>query len=146
MQVLDIMTKQVITVKKDTPLIEAAGILAKFQIHAVPVVNDENKIEGIITESDFFTKDSSNIYLPTFQEIVKKDPNTAKEMISKSEIEKATRVEDIMTKDCQTVKADLLLKELIELFKESNFNTFPVVDDKGTLIGIVTIIDIIKLL
>ena len=62
MEVSEIMTLEVFTVGKDTPLKDAAGLLAKFRIHAMPVVDGQNKVVGIISESDFFTKDSSNIY------------------------------------------------------------------------------------
>lgn len=146
MKVSDIMTVEVINVKKITPLKEAAGFLAKLRIHGMPVVDDENKVIGIITESDFFTKDSSNIYLPTFLDFIKNNPIDNKENIDGAGIEQVTRVEDIMTAECKTVSPDLSLKELIFLFKETNFNTFPVTDSDKTLSGIVTVIDVIKLL
>lgn len=145
MKVSDIMAKEVIAVKKSTSIIEAAGILTKFRIHGMPVVDNENKVVGIITESDFFTKDSSNIYLPTFLEFIF-TKNNPKEKAEKSDVEKITRVEDIMTENCRTIKPDLSVKGLIDLIKESTFNTFPVVDDSGTLRGVVTVLDIIKLL
>lgn len=148
MNVSDIMTKEVITVRKSTPLSEAAGLLAKFRIHGMPVVDMENKIIGIITESDFFTKDSSNIYLPTFLDFIftKREPNNGQEKIRLDNIEQTTKVENIMTENCRTVKSDMPVKELIDLVKETNFNTFPVADDDGNLFGIVTVMDVIKLL
>jgi len=49
----EIMTKNVITVTDDTPLEEAARIMADNQIGALPVVHD-GKLVGIITETDLF--------------------------------------------------------------------------------------------
>jgi acetoin utilization protein AcuB len=49
----DIMTKDVITVTEDTPLEEAARIMADNKIGGLPVVRDE-KLVGIITETDLF--------------------------------------------------------------------------------------------
>jgi CBS domain-containing protein len=140
------MTREVITVKKDTPLKEAAGLLAKLRIHGIPVIDDANKIVGIITESDFFTKDSSNIYLPTFLDFIKGEPVDAEKGIDRAVLEQKTKVADIMTEECLTVKPELYLEQLIGLFKENNFNSFPVVDDSGVLVGIITVMDVIKLL
>ncbi len=146
MRVSDIMTKEVITVSKETPLKEAASLLAKFHIHAMPVINDSGKITGIITESDFFSKDASNIYLPTFLEFLSKNSKITKKPEEPSNIEKIRLVRDVMTAECITVQPDLSLKELVALIKHKGFKTLPVVDDQDTLVGIVSVIDIIKLL
>lgn len=52
-KVKDVMTKKVITVTSDTPIEEAARIMADKKIGGVPVVN-EGKVVGIITETDLF--------------------------------------------------------------------------------------------
>jgi acetoin utilization protein AcuB len=49
----DIMTKDVITVTEDTPLEEAALIMAENKIGGLPVMRDD-KLVGIITETDLF--------------------------------------------------------------------------------------------
>ena len=103
MKVSDIMTGEVITVNKGTSLKDAAGILAKFRIHGMPVVDSNNKVVGILTESDFFTKDSSNIYLPTFLDFIKSEPKPDEDGAN-TDLEKITRVVDIMTEKCLTVK------------------------------------------
>ena len=48
----DIMTKQVITVRKDTPIVEAVELLAKNDITGVPVVEDDMTLVGVVTEKD----------------------------------------------------------------------------------------------
>jgi CBS domain-containing protein len=140
------MTREVLTVKEGIPLKEAAGILAKMRIHGMPVVDEEGKVIGILTESDFFIKDSSNIYLPTFLEFVNKDQTREVSSSDMEKIKKIKTVKDIMTYDCETVDPDLPVAELVYLFKKNNFNSFPVVDDQKKLVGIVSIFDIIKLL
>jgi CBS-domain-containing membrane protein len=140
------MTREVITVNKETSLQEAAGLLAKFRIHGFPVVEDDNKVIGIVTESDFFTKDSSNIFLPTFLRFIRSENMKNLREVGSKEIEKKTKVEDIMTKDCFTVQPETTVEELIQYCKEKNFNSFPVTNKQGMLVGIVTIMDVIKLL
>jgi len=146
MKVADIMTQAVITVKTDTSLNEAAGILAKMRIHGMPVVDSYDKVVGIITESDFFMKDSSNIYLPTFLDFVKSEHRDQSEKKDYDDISRISTVGDILTSDCHTVRPDFSVEKLIGLFKETNFNTVPVVNDDNILVGIVTIMDILKLL
>ena len=51
--VRDVMTKEVLTVTHDTPIEEAARIMADNKIGGLPVVKDE-KVVGIITETDLF--------------------------------------------------------------------------------------------
>ncbi len=52
MTVADLMTKDVVTVKKDTPLEEAARRLTGLRISGMPVVDDQDKVIGVIGELD----------------------------------------------------------------------------------------------
>jgi acetoin utilization protein AcuB len=53
-KVSDVMTRKVITVMPDTPLEDAARIMADNKIGGLPVVGADGTIEGIITETDIF--------------------------------------------------------------------------------------------
>ena len=55
-QVKNIMTKRVISVLKNENITKVARLLNKFKIHGVPVVDKNNKLVGLITESDFFVR------------------------------------------------------------------------------------------
>jgi CBS domain-containing protein len=48
----DIMTKEVISVRKDTPIIEAIELMAKNDITGIPVVEDDMTLVGVVTEKD----------------------------------------------------------------------------------------------
>ena len=48
----NIMTKEVISVKKDTPIYEAVELLAKNEVTGIPVVKDDMTLVGILTEKD----------------------------------------------------------------------------------------------
>ncbi len=54
LKVGEIMTKNVITVEESAPLEEAARIMAENKIGALPVLNEEGELVGIITETDIF--------------------------------------------------------------------------------------------
>jgi len=49
----DVMTEEVVFVNRTTPLKDVAEILNRHDISGVPVVDDENKVVGVISEKDF---------------------------------------------------------------------------------------------
>ncbi len=148
MQVKDIMTKKVITVSAETPIMEVAEIIFKERIHAVPVVRD-GKVIGIITETDFFTKNAASVYLPSYISFLK--GNRMYEKLSpqkQAEVDKLlnARAKDIMTEECVTIFQEMQVKDLLEFFRTTSFMTLPVTDESNNLVGIVALADIIGLL
>ena len=149
MTVEKIMTKKVKCVKINTALVKVSKILSKKRLHAVPVVDDNKKVLGIITENDFFTKDLSDIYLPTYINFLKKTKFKSK--ISKKENENVKKLleamaGDIMVANCLTIGPKTTIKKLIEIFKTKEYYSIPVVDKTKKLIGIVTQQDILKII
>lgn len=146
MKVKDIMTKDVISVNKETEMTMVAKILTEKRIHGVPVA-DNGQVVGIITETDFFVGEKHSLYLPSFVDFVKdfKVFNKASLLNKKDfhDIIKA-KAEDIMTSNCVCVDPEMEMDKLLEVFKEKGFHTLPVVDN-NKLIGIVTLSDIISL-
>lgn len=148
MTISEIMTRDVISVREDRPIMEIAEIISQKKIHAVPVIDGENKVLGIITETDFFTKDSSNMtYMPSMIDFIKKGKMdcSGEEKEAMHAIINAT-AKDIMTVKCENVSSDMKVEDFIKLIKEKSFNSYPVVDSSGILVGIITVADAIKLL
>lgn len=54
LQVQNMMTKRVVTVTPQTPLVEAAELMAEHKFGGLPVVDDNNYVVGVITETDLF--------------------------------------------------------------------------------------------
>lgn len=147
MKVEDIMTVDVISVQPGTSLVEVARLLRKNKIHSLPVIDENQKLAGIITEMDFFIKDSASSYLSKWIELT----GQAKEGTSASldNEEKLShiinlQVQDIMTTDCTTIRPDAAVRELLDIFKETRFKSFPVVDENNVLVGIISLVDVIK--
>ena len=51
----EIMTREVVTVRPDTPLAEVAEAMGRRGVSGVPVVDPRNKVVGVISEKDFLT-------------------------------------------------------------------------------------------
>jgi acetoin utilization protein AcuB len=49
-----IMTRNVLTVHADTPILDAAEMMLEHKVSGLPVVDEKHKLVGIITESDIF--------------------------------------------------------------------------------------------
>ncbi|MDR3559186.1 MAG: CBS domain-containing protein [Candidatus Pacebacteria bacterium] len=148
MKIKEIMTADVLSVGEDMPVAEVAEIISKNKIHAVPVLDENKKVVGIITETDFFTKDSANmVYMPSLIDFMKKgklnyedDDKEALEAVVNA------TAKDIMSIKCENISPDMELTDFIKLIKEKSFNSYPVVDNSGELVGIMTVADAIKLL
>lgn len=146
MQIKYVMTREVIVVPEDASITSVANLLMKHKIHAVPVVDKEQKVLGIVTETDFFLKDSIALYLPAYVEILEREMRGKKRQLEEvPELKNLVnaRAKDIMTRNCVTLSEVADVKDLLALVKIHHYKSFPVTDFRGVLIGIVTLIDVI---
>jgi len=145
--VADIMTKKVVSVNPDTSLIEAAQIITEHNFDGLPVIDEEDRLLGIITEYDLISK-KSIIYLPTLQIIIKNMPVIEKD---KSQFRKdielisSLTVKDVMNKNPITLSDKTNLKETVATFcKHHRINPIPVIDENNKVVGVISRFDILK--
>ena len=147
MQVKDLMTKNVITVKPTDTVNQVADLLFEHHFTGVPVVDDSGKLLGTISERDFIASDSK-IYLPTYIKLlteldfIKHDEKRLSPAVQN--ILDAT-AQDIMNSEPVTIDPEKTIAELAEFFGEKRVNPIPVVDHDGKMVGIVSRSDLIKL-
>ncbi|MCF8143982.1 MAG: CBS domain-containing protein [Deltaproteobacteria bacterium] len=140
----DIMTTEVITVKKETSLKELAGILYNNHINGVPVVVDDGSLIGIICESDLIRKDRK-LHIPTvvtlFDAVIylENPKNIEKEFQRVS----AATVADLYTKKPVTVDEKAPIDEIATLMTQKKIYTIPVMDG-NRLVGIIGKADLIR--
>jgi len=60
----DIMTKEVITVTKSTPIKELSDLFIKYKVNGFPVQDDDGQLIGIVTEKNLIEQ-SKNLHIPT---------------------------------------------------------------------------------
>jgi len=140
--VSDVMTRDVITVKKDMNIKDVARLLSEKRISGVPVVDDLNRVIGIVTEADiiFQTGQKRSRGLREFlRELIgEPHPKDIKEPLSD------LRVEDIMSTPVITATSDMDIRDVAAIFAEKRIKRMPVVDSEGRLIGIISRQDIVR--
>ncbi|MBC8178959.1 MAG: CBS domain-containing protein [Desulfobacteraceae bacterium] len=140
----DIMTTDVITVKKDTSLKDLAKILYKNHINGVPVVDEDGSLLGVICESDLIRKDKK-LHIPTVVAIF----DAVVYLESPKSIEKefkrisATTVEDLYTKKTITVDERTPIDEIATIMTKKKIYTIPVMDG-DLIVGVIGKADLLR--
>lgn len=142
----DIMSTDVVTVKKDTPLKDLAAILYQRHINGVPVVDDDGKLIGIICESDLIRKDRK-LHIPTVFTLLDgliflERPKKMEEEIRRLG---ASVVEDLYSRDVITVDERTPIEEIATIMSEKKAYTIPVMDG-DRIMGIIGKADLIRTL
>jgi CBS-domain-containing membrane protein len=144
LRVKDIMSKDVITVTEGTSIKELAKILSEHRINGAPVVDDDGKVQGVVSESDLVML-QKNLHIPTVVAIF--DAVVYLESLKQFEEElgkmTSTVVKDIYNKDYVAVTPESLISEVATIMDEKKLGTVPVIDD-GKLVGIVGRVDIVR--
>ncbi|HJQ69392.1 MAG TPA: CBS domain-containing protein [Blastocatellia bacterium] len=115
----DIMTRNVTTARRDTPIFEVARLMRDEDIGSVPVIGDDGKLEGIVTDRDLVV-----------------------EGLTADKPEAELRAEDCMTDDLFTANQNDRLVEVIDEMGDHQVRRVPVVDGRGRLVGIISMADI----
>ena len=141
----DIMTTDVIVAKKDDSIANVATLLIREKIGGLPVVDEENKVVGIISETDIMQKETdieSPRVINFFQGLIFLDD--IKKLEEDMKKVAAYKVEDLMYKDIITVNEDDSFDYVANVMIKKSINRVPVVDKENFLKGIICRYDIIK--
>jgi len=147
MQVRDIMTTDVITVRRDTPVNDIAKLMGERDISGIPVVDEAKHIIGIVTELDMIVR-NTRLEMPAFVQILDlariplERPGHYRDRLRHM---LGTSAGDIMTEPVVTVGPDSEVQDLAELMVKRRFNPVPVVEN-GVLVGIVSRADLIGMM
>ncbi len=147
--VKDIMTKNVIFCTPYDSIRDAARLMFLNALTGLPVVDEESKVMGIITEVDI-VKLEEPVHIPKMLAILGSfvyldNPINGDEIEKQLEVLTATKVNEVMTTDVVSVGPDDSVETLAEIFLHKKVNPVPVVE-AGKLVGIVSRADIVKLI
>jgi CBS domain-containing protein len=142
----DIMTTDIISVRGTTPVSELAKLLTSNNISGAPVLDDDDKVIAVVTESDLIDQ-SKKLHIPTVVTIL--DSVFYLENPDKMEAEMkkiaGSKVSEICSGPPKTVSSGTQLDEIATIMAEENIHTLPVLEE-GKLVGIIGKKDIIKTL
>ena len=116
----NVMTKNVIAVKKDTSTAEAIKIMIENQITGIPIVDDNMSLKGIVTEKDVL-------------------------MLLYNIGDRPGRIEELMTTDVISFDQEESLVDVCDCLLKNHFRRVPIVaGPKKKLVGIISRKDIVK--
>ncbi len=119
--ILDRKGRDVLTVRPDATVADAADVLGEHGIGALVVSADGDRVEGIISERDIVRRIAADG--PAILE---------------------ARVDEVMTADVTTCAPTATADQLMSAMTEGRMRHVPVVDDRGRMVGIVSIGDVVK--
>ena len=140
MQSADVMTTTVVTVQPKTGVREIARLLVSHRISAVPVVDVDQKVLGIVSEGDLMRRAEIDTGgRPSgWLETIFPTHGEAKEYIKTH----GRKAGDVMSRHVISVTEDTPLHEIVDLFEKHHIKRVPVVRD-GRLVGIVSRADLL---
>jgi len=115
----DVMNKDIVSVKKDTPIHEAVNLMVENDISGLPVVKDDMTLTGVLSEKDVVTLFYEN-----------------------KEAENKT-VNDYMTYPAVCFEENEALLDVCDFFARNIFRRVPITS-QGKLVGIISVRDILK--
>ncbi|HEV2153915.1 CBS domain-containing protein [Bradyrhizobium sp.] len=136
MQARDVMVSPVITVDANATVREVAQLLLARRISAVPVVDADNKILGIVTEGDLIHRAEAGTERPYswWLRLLTGDAQLATDYVKSH----AVKVDDIMTRDVVTAAPETPLHEIAMRLEDNQIKRVPIVNQLGQLVGIVS--------
>lgn len=124
MNVVDLMTTEVIAVSRDTGLREAARLMFRNRVSGLPIIEPDGTLIGIITEADFLRLEVER------QEGAR---------------DQAVTVGEVMSIGVVTVRPEMEIYEAAKIMAVQEVKRLPVVDDDNRLLGVISRADIVSI-
>lgn len=130
----EIMTKDLITVKPNDRFNIVDKLFKQYNFHHLPVVDEHDKLVGILSKSDYQTL-SSSFSIFNIQRSEKENQRLFSSIL----------VQDVMCKKITKLNPNDTVQHAANHFKVNLFHAIPIVDDEDKLLGMVTTLDLINL-
>lgn len=138
--VADVMTHQVAQVQPDTPVSEIVTLLIDRALRAVPVVDPDRHVVGMITDGDLLTRDVMDLSVGVQRAL----PLLERAAQIASLADQPHRAADVMTSNPITLPTTTPLAQAAAVMASRTLKRLPVVDEQGRLVGMVSRYDLLK--
>ncbi|GHE56398.1 hypothetical protein GCM10014715_06730 [Streptomyces spiralis] len=134
--VSDVMTHTVVAVGRDAPFKDIVGLMGQWKVSALPVLEGEGRVIGVVSEADLLPK----------EEFRDSDPDRFTQLRRLSDLAKAGALTagELMSSPAVTVHPDATLAEAARTMAQRRVKRLPVVDEEGMLEGVVSRGDLLK--
>jgi CBS domain-containing protein len=136
--VKDVMSTRPVSVTKDSSFKELAAMLFEFGVSGFPVVDDDGKVIGVVSEADMLAKEALQDEDHGLRE-------TAAAIVRRTQRRKGAGVtaRDLMTSPAVTVTAEDTVAHAAAVMYTRGLKRLPVVDAAGRLVGVISRVDVL---
>jgi acetoin utilization protein AcuB len=124
------MSSPAVTIKPDTSLQDALGLMHKGKFRRLPVVNEQDALIGIVSERDLL--------------FASPPPATLLADQRSDDLLSELRVGEIMTEEVIAVAPEVFIEEAARLMADNKIGGLPVVDEDNHVIGVITETDVFR--
>ena len=131
------MSRDVVTIGPDASLTEALDQLRRHHIKALPVIDEDRQVVGMLTQTDLLDKAAWDWRGPRLglRHRLRATMGRARAP--------AGRVSDIMTTPTQILRPEMLVADVVRLMADAGLHHMPVVGPDARLVGIVSQTDLV---
>lgn len=138
----EVMTREVVTLTPQMSLADAWQKMLDTLIKAMPVVDEKGHVVGMLTDEDLLERAGVQARLAVAQKLDKETLTAEIERLRQLPL----RVADVMSQPAITARKREPLGLAATRMAESGIKRLPIVDDQGKLVGIISRVDILRLL
>ncbi|WP_405910463.1 MULTISPECIES: CBS domain-containing protein [unclassified Streptomyces] len=138
----EVMTREVVEARRETPFKDVARLLDEHQISGLPVVDHDDKVLGVVSETDLIRCQAARstdgrtgrFRMPALRRTARRAAAVAH----------ATAAEDLMSTPAITVHPEQRIADAARVMERHGIERLPVVDEEDRLIGIATRRDLLR--
>lgn len=139
-RVSDVMTRKVITLTDTMSVAEAWERMLKHLLKALPVLNADGEVVGVLTDEDLLDRAGLEQRLSIAERLDEQSLQTELNSLRSSPLKAA----DVMTSPAITAQGDEPLGAAAARMAEHGIKRLPVLDEKGKLIGVLSRVDVLR--
>ena len=139
-KVAEVMRRDVATVHPESPLTQVVELLLDKDYTALPVVDNDGKVVGMVSDNDLLTRGGMRVTISLKRAT---DLDFVRGLHESLESPSRT-VSEVMTTEVVTVPPEMILGRAARLMVEKHLKRLPVVEANGKLLGILSRLDILS--
>jgi CBS domain-containing protein len=124
------MTTKIAAVHEDDRLVDAASMMLRWGVRHLPVIDGLKRVRGILSDRDVRTALGNPLEAVTGE--------------ATSRRVEALRVQDVMTPEPHTVRADEPVSSVVAALVNELIGAMPVVDEEDHLVGMISYVDVLR--